>query len=125
MLHNRYWTVYVGPTAHTLTDNRRRRIAEDDLRIAADLAWITYTETLIAETTSALELTRGPLPGHHPGDQEILQPPFGHLTAHRPRPVCPGRYAQPMMTRIIADANWRDDLARMQQAEDADQQRRH
>ncbi|MDT7708561.1 MAG: hypothetical protein QOG20_4168 [Pseudonocardiales bacterium] len=103
---------YVRKMAISLSDGHRLPVAQDRIRRGADLAWLTYTRTLITETTTALGLVWGALPGRHLNEQEILDPPFGHLTANRVPPPCPGHFDVPLV-RIAADATWRDGVRRM------------
>lgn len=96
--------VYLGRTATTVSDGSRWPIDQEKLRRAVKSAWGTYHGDLIRLSTDVFGLLWSALPGHHPADKEITDPPFAeHVGEHAPPhlAVCPGRFGQ--REQIIAD----------------------
>lgn len=113
--------LYVGRTAAALTDGTRRPVDESELRQGIDDAWRTWHRELVSSTTSAFGFRWGALPGHHPADQEIVDPPFAEHVGGHARVLCPGRYGQ--HERLLADATSRRLIKESQQRVDAEHRR--
>jgi hypothetical protein len=116
--------VYVGRSATALHDGQEWPVNEARLRRVVDDVWITYLDRLVIATSEALSLSWGPLPGHHPGDKEIVEPPFApHVREHRPveQVQCPGQYGP--LTQIVADQQWRIGVTESQIRLDAERRR--
>jgi hypothetical protein len=97
--------IYVGRTAAVLDTGVRSPVDLGELRSAADSAWRSYSRRLVADTTAAFGFDWGTLPGHHPADQEILDPPLAEHIAGHEFGICPGRCGP--RERIMADERWR------------------
>lgn len=104
--------IYVGRTATALSDGSRCSVNLRRLRRGVDNAWRSYLQLLQSATAAEFGLTWEPLPGHHPADVEIVEPPFApHVAQHRSpdQAVCPGVYGP--LERIAADQQWRSGIA--------------
>lgn len=107
--------VYIGRTARTLRDGSVQPVDLAWLRQFVRDVWANYMTSLRSATTETFGLTWGPLPGHHPSDQEIVEPPFAPHVAQWPAPdtnACPGRFGP--HERIMADQRWRIGIAESQ-----------
>lgn len=107
--------LYLGRTAATLTDGQQRPVNESWLRRAVDDVWITYLTRLRSVTSEVFGLSWAAAPDLHPGDQEIVEPPFApHVRQHAApdQALCPGRYGS--LERIMVDQQWRIGIAESQ-----------
>lgn len=96
--------LYVGRTAAALADGTRHPVNRDKLRRAVDDVWSSYRRDLERRTAHDFGFAWAALPGHHPADKEIVDPPFAeHVDQHTPPhvAVCPGPYGQ--LDRMMAD----------------------
>ena len=79
--------------------------------------WSQYRRDLETRTGHDLGVTWSALPGHHPADKEIVDPPFAeHVAAHAAPHValCPGPYGP--LDRMMAAETSRRLQARMRAA---------
>ena len=101
--------LYVGRTAPALRDGLVCDVTLDRLRRTVDRAWVGYLHRLIDVTTEEFGLVWDTLsPDHHPGDREIVRPPFAEFVPQHPIPnehVCPGKFGP--HEQILADQQWR------------------
>jgi hypothetical protein len=114
--------VYVGRTAIALQTGERHPVDLGHLSHAADRAWTAYLRRLVDETTNVLGFTWASLPGHTSGDVEVVDPPMAEHVAGHTFGVCPGEYGP--REQIMADAQWRSDVAESARIIAADQARR-
>jgi hypothetical protein len=116
--------VYVGRTAAALPDGHESPVNLLRLRRVIDDVWTSYLDKLENTTAAAFGLIWGPMPGHHPGNREIVDPPFApHVVQHAApdQVVCPGRYGP--LKRIMVDQQWRIGIAESQVRVEAEQRR--
>ena len=115
--------IYVGRTAAALDTGERHPVDLGELNAAADFAWGGYLTRLVSETAAGLGFVWDALPGHHGGNQEIVDPPMAEHIASHEFGVCPGDYGP--REQIMADARWRAGIRKMEQFIAADQERRN
>lgn len=113
--------VYVGRTAAALTDGTRRPVDLTRLRRAIDSSWIQWRQDLALSTTSAFRFKWAALPGHHPAQKEIVDPPFAEYVGQHRRVLCPGGYGR--HERMLADATSRRLAEESQRRVEAEQRR--
>jgi hypothetical protein len=114
--------VYVGRTATAIKDGQVCPVNIDELRRGVYSAWGSYARTLESATAEALGLVWKPLPGHHPADKEIVEPPFAQFVAEHPAPdamPCPGMFGPREL--IMADQQSRILIAESQVRVQAEQ----
>lgn len=108
--------IYVGRTAASLKDGQVRPVNLKRLKRGIDnVVWGNYAKALRSATADVFGLVWAPLPGHHPADCEIVEPPFASHVARHPAPdanPCLGRFGP--LERIMADLAWRIDIAESQ-----------
>lgn len=110
--------LYVGRTATSLEGGRRWPVDLAELRDAADMAWSTWKRLLVSETTSVFGYRWAPLPGHHPADVELVEPPLHEHVHLHARVFCPGLDTSGH-ERIVADEQSRRITRQMGYAVDA------
>lgn len=106
--------LYVGRTAATIADGSRRPVNLRRLRRGLDGVWTSYRRDLEDRTSHDFGFTWAPLPGHHPADTEIVDPPFAeHIDQHQPPhlALCPGPFGP--LERLLADETSRTVQGRM------------
>lgn len=115
--------IYVGRSAVALETGERHPVDLDKLSNAADFAWGGYLARLVSESTALLGFEWDALPGHHAGNQEIVDPPMAEHIAGHMFGVCPGDFGPREQT--MADARWRAGIRKMEQFIAADHERRN
>ena len=116
--------LYVGRTAVALDTGERHPVDLGELtrRRGLRLGRLPHAAGR-RDRPLAWDSSGTPLPGHHSGDQEIVDPPMAEHIAGHEFGVCPGDYGP--REQIMADARWRAGIRKMERYIAADQERRH
>jgi hypothetical protein len=91
---------------------QRLPVDSNRLRRAANSSWRSYVRNLTADTTTVFGIAWGSIPGRHPSDQQIVNPPFANLVDDYEPQLCPGPTDHPS-ERIMANTDWRNLIEEM------------